>query len=66
VNDLALSDTEIRAVVAEDRLAGEVVLLCASGARPNPHDLRRVEAALSGYSIPHRWAEAEALAATDV
>ena len=51
LNSLALPDTEIRAVVAEDRLTGEVVLLCASGARLNPHDLRRVEAALSGFSI---------------
>ncbi len=66
LNGLALPDTEIGAVVAEDRLAGEVVLLCASGARLNPHDLRRVEAALSGFSIPYRWADVEALAATDV
>ena len=66
LNSLALPDTEIRAVVAEDRLTGEVVLLCASGARLNPHDLRRVEAALSGFSISYRWAETEAFVATDV
>jgi fatty-acyl-CoA synthase len=66
LNGLALSDTEIHAAVAEDRLAGEVVLLRALGARLDPHDLRRVEAALSGFPIPYRWAEAEALAATDV
>ena len=66
LNSLALPDTEIRAVVAEDRLTGEVVFLCASGARLNPHDLRRVEAALSGFSISYRWAETEAFVATDV
>ncbi len=62
---LALANTKVRAVVAEDPLAGEVVVLCTVGAKPSPHDMRRVNAALSGFSIPCRWAESEALAATD-
>ncbi len=62
---LALANAKVRAVVAEDPLAGEVVLLCTVGAKPSPHDMRRVDAALSGFSIPCRWVESEALAATD-
>jgi len=62
---LALANTEITAVVVEDPLAGEVVLLCTAGTKLDPRDLRRVAAALSGFSIPFRWAEGEALAAAD-
>ena len=63
---LAPPDAAIEAVVVDDRLAGEVVLLRANGARPDADALRRVTAALSGFSIPHRWAETEALAGSNV
>jgi fatty-acyl-CoA synthase len=63
---LALPDAKIEAVVVDDRLAGEVVLLRALAAQLDADDLRRVTAALSGFAIPHRWAEAEAPASSDV
>jgi fatty-acyl-CoA synthase len=66
IERLALPDTAIEAAVVEDRLAGEVVLLRAIGAPLEADALRKVAAALSGFSIAHRWAEAEALAANDV
>jgi fatty-acyl-CoA synthase len=59
-------DAAIEAVVVEDRLTGEVVLLRVAGAELEASDRHRVTAALSGFSIPHRWDEAEALASTDV
>jgi fatty-acyl-CoA synthase len=62
---LALSGTAIEAAVVEDRLAGEVVLLRAVGAPLEADALRKVAAALSGFSIAHRWAEAEAFATND-
>ena len=63
---LALPGPAIEAVVVDDRLAGEVVQLRAMGAQLDADDVRRVTAALSGFTIPHRWAEAEALASSDV
>jgi hypothetical protein len=36
------------------------------GAQLDADDVSRVTAALSGFTIPHRWAEAEALASSDV
>ena len=66
IERLALPDSAIEAAVVEDRLAGEVVLLRAMGAPLEADALRKVAAALSGFSIAHRWAETEALAANDV
>jgi fatty-acyl-CoA synthase len=63
---LALPGAAIEAVVVDDRLAGEVVQLRALGAQLDADDVRRVTAALSGFTIPHRWVEAEALASSDV
>jgi fatty-acyl-CoA synthase len=56
---LALQNLDIRAVTTDDRLSGEVVVLSSCRARPNPQDLTSVAAALSGFAIPYRWAEAE-------
>jgi fatty-acyl-CoA synthase len=56
---LALENLEIRAATTDDRLSGEVVVLSNFRGRPTLQDLTRVAAALSGFSIPYRWAEAE-------
>jgi fatty-acyl-CoA synthase len=57
---LAFANMEIRVMTTDDRPTGDVVVLCSSGAKPNPHDLSRVAATLSGFSIPYRWADTEA------
>jgi fatty-acyl-CoA synthase len=57
IDRLALDRLQIRAAAVEDRVAGEVVVLSTSGAMPNSQELSEVAGALSGFSIPYRWAE---------
>lgn len=61
IDRLGLDRLEIRAATAEEPLSGEIVVLCASGAKPDAEELRQVAAALGGFSIPYRWADADGL-----
>jgi fatty-acyl-CoA synthase len=53
---LAFSDADIRATVAEDPLAGDVVVV-SCGSTLDPERREKVAAALSGFAIPFRWAD---------
>jgi fatty-acyl-CoA synthase len=59
IDRLALAPLQIRAFTTEDRVSGDVVVLSASGAKPDPQALSRVASSLSAFSIPYRWADAE-------
>jgi fatty-acyl-CoA synthase len=59
IDRIALDRLQIRATVAEDKMSGEVVLLSTSGAAPDSEKLREVAGALSGFSVPYRWADAD-------
>jgi fatty-acyl-CoA synthase len=65
IDRLGLDWLEIRAATAEEPLSGEVVVLSASGAKPNAEELRQVAATLGGFSIPYRWADADELGAAE-
>jgi fatty-acyl-CoA synthase len=58
INRLSLERLQIHAAVADDPVSGEVVVLGASGGKPNSGELGQVAAALAGFSIPYRWADA--------
>ena len=57
INRLSLDRLQIHAAVADDRVSGEVVVLSASGEKPNSSDLDRIAAALAGFTIPYRWGD---------
>jgi len=59
IDRLELDRLQVRAATVEDRIAGEIVVLSTSGANPDSQELSKVAGALSGFSIPYRWADAD-------
>ena len=65
IDRLGVEELRIRAATTDDRLSGEVVVLSASERSPTPDELGKVAAALSSYSVPYRWANADGRGADD-
>ena len=58
IKRLSIERLHIRAAIVDDPVSGEAVVLNTSGEKPNLGELAMVAAALAGFSIPYRWAEA--------